>query len=989
MRCFDLFRPARGRARRLSALLLAAAAVLTALAAGPVLAAGTGPTGRGSGYTAVLYDNTNGLPTSDANAIAQSSEGFIWIGSYSGLIRYDGNEFYRYDSSTGMSSVVSLFVDSRDRLWIGTNDSGIFLLQGDQFTCYDRSEGLRSSSIRSILEDEAGNILVATTMGMAYIDPEGTLHTLDDPRINREYICELVEGQDGVIYGVTLAGAFFTLRDLRLTGYYDSDSLGFGVINTVYPDPDNKDYVYLGTQEATVVHGDLTRGMAGSEVISVEPQQIVRCIRKLDGLLWVCANTGIGFLSDGVYTPLSDLPMTNAVEHILMDYEGNLWFTSSRQGIMKIVPNRFTDLSALAQLPPLVVNSTCLCDGLLYLGTDTGLVILDEDNRVVENGLTALLEGERIRSVHAVSDGTLWLGTNSEYGLLHYRPSDGTWDVYNTDSGLASNRARTVLELSDGRLAVATNAGVNIIENGEITALYNDAQGIGNLEILCLEEAPDGRIYAGSDGDGIYILGDGKVSRLGRENGLRSEVILRMRRDPSQEGLYWIITSNSIACLRGEEITTIRNFPYANNFDLCFDRYGRIWVLSSNGIYVVKREDLLADEEIDYTLYDRESGLPCAATANSFSCLDQDGTLYIAAGTGVSTVNINDDADQSGQVRLSVPFIIADDRYLSMEGDRLRLPSSCKRLVIYPYAFSYALNNPHLRYQLEGFDDSAVTLTQHDMGPVTYTNLAGGTYRFHLAVLNTMTGEEDQALTVTIVKDKTVYEQVWFWGLLAGLGAALIAGSLVLHFRRKTKALLKKQAEHKELIDEMTSAFASCIDLKDPYTNGHSHRVAKYSSMLARQLGKSEEEIVDIYHTALLHDVGKISIPDSILNKPGRLTDEEFAVMKSHSQRGYDILKDIRIAPELAIGAGYHHERPDGKGYPNGLTAAEIPEVAQIISVADTFDAMYSTRPYRKQMELETVAGIIRDGAGTQFNARVVQALMELIEAGAFDDIKL
>ncbi len=977
------------KASKYPALLLAAVTLLTALVLTPSASAAEreiDPTGRGDGYTTVLYDNTNGLPTSDANAIVQSSEGFLWIGSYSGLIRYDGNEFYRYDASTGMSSVVSLFVDSRDRLWIGTNDSGIFLLQGDEFTAYDREEGLRSSSIRSILEDDGGNILAATTRGMVWIDPEGALHPLDDRRINQEYVCELVRGEDGVIYGVTLAGAFFTIEDLEVTSFYESEPLGYGVINTVYPDPEEPGWLYLGTQSGTLVHGDLENGMKDGEVISVEPQQMVRCIRLIDGLLWICANNGIGFLSDEGYTPLTDLPMNNAVEHVIADYEGNLWFTSSRQGIMKIVPNRFTDISLAAQLPPMVVNSTCLDNGLLYLGTDNGLVILDEQYQQLDTPLTRLLDGTRIRSVQDGRDGSLWIGTNSDYGLIRYRPGDGGWESYNTSNGLASNRARTVFQLSDGTVAVATNAGVNLIKNGRIAGLYDDRQGLSNLEILCLEEGPDGEIYAGSDGDGIYILSPGKLSRLGRDDGLRSEVILRIRKDPSEEDLYWIITSNSIAYMRGREITTVRNFPYANNFDLYFDDYGRIWVLSSNGIYVVKREDLLADRQIDYTLYDTECGLPCAPTANSFAYLEEDGTLYIAAGTGVSSVNINEDGAEEAQVRLAVPFVLADDQYVPVENNQVRIPSSCRRLVIYPYAFSYSLNNPHVTYRLEGFDDSTVTVNQHDLKSVTYTNLAGGTYRFDLAVLDTLTGKTDETLTVTLVKDKTLYEYLAFKIAVVVLLILAGVGAMWLRNQRRTKALLKKQAEHMQLIDEMANVFASCIDLKDPYTNGHSRRVAKYSVMLAKKMGKSDEEVEKLYHTALLHDIGKISIPDAILNKPGKLTDEEFVVMKSHSQRGYDILKDVTIEPQLSTGAGYHHERVDGRGYPRGLKGEEIPENARIIAVADTFDAMYSTRPYRKRLELSFVASEIQKGAGAQFDPEVVRAFMELVEEGAFNE---
>ena len=949
-------------------------------------AAATNPTGCGIGYTAELYDNTNGLPTSDVNAIVQTEEGFLWIGSYSGLIRYDGNTFYRYDSSTGLSSVVSLYADSRGRLWIGTNDSGVFVLEDGIFTDYDREQGLRSSSIRSLLEDPAGNILVATTMGMVYVDPEGVMHPIDDPRINQEYICELVRSTEDVIYGVTLSGAFFTMEDLTITSFYAPDSFDYGVINTLYPDPENPNYVYLGTQNATVVYGDLSQGMEDAAVLSVEPQMSVRCIRRIDGLLWICADTGIGYVDGDTYIPLTDLPMTNSVEHVIADFEDNLWFTSSRQGLMKIVRNRFIDVSELAGLPALVVNATCLYDGLLYLGSDTGLTILDDDYGTVENPLTQLLEGARIRSIYADSRGALWFGTNSVYGLICYHPDTGVWEIFNTDNGLASNRARTVLELSDGRMAVATNAGVNLIENGEITELYDAEEGINNLEILCLEEGPQGEIYAGSDGDGLYIIDSYGISRLGREDGLRSEVILRIRHDPAEEGLYWIITSNSISYLRDGTVTTIRNFPYSNNFDMFFDSLGRIWVLSSNGIYVVKRQDLLEDQLISYSLYDTQSGLPCAPTANAFSCTAADGTLYIAAATGVSAVNIEDGSDGSAKVRLAVPFLMADDQYIPVKNNEARIPSSCKRLTIYAYAFSYSLNNPHLRYSLMGFDDLPTELSQHEMGPISYTNLAGGTYSFRLSLVDTMTHQADQTLAVTLIKDKTLFEQPWFWVAVTVLGALLIAGAVVLYFRQKTKALLKKQEEHKLFIDEMTSAFASCIDLKDPYTNGHSHRVAKYSSLLAQRLGKNEEEVDQIYHIALLHDIGKIAIPDSILNKPSKLTDEEFEIMRSHSQRGYDILKEVHIAPELAIGAGYHHERLDGRGYPNGLKGDQIPEVAQIIAVADTFDAMYSTRPYRRQMDIRDVAAEIKRGEGTQLNERVVEALLQLIDDGVIGE---
>ncbi len=131
------------------------------------------PVGRSDGFSAVLYDNSNGLPTSEANAIAETSEGFIWIGSYAGLIRYDGANFERMDSTGGISSIKCLFVDSRDRLWIGTNDNGVAVMERGEFRMWGKLDGMSSAHTRAITEDRDGTIYVATTCGIAAIDPEG------------------------------------------------------------------------------------------------------------------------------------------------------------------------------------------------------------------------------------------------------------------------------------------------------------------------------------------------------------------------------------------------------------------------------------------------------------------------------------------------------------------------------------------------------------------------------------------------------------------------------------------------------------------------------------------------------------------------------------------------------------------------------------------------------------------------------------------------
>lgn len=200
----------------------------------------------------------------------------------------------------------------------------------------------------------------------------------------------------------------------------------------------------------------------------------------------------------------------------------------------------------------------------------------------------------------------------------------------------------------------------------------------------------------------------------------------------------------------------------------------------------------------------------------------------------------------------------------------------------------------------------------------------------------------------------------------------------------ESAALMEQKKRDKQLLTEVIESFAKMIDLKDSYTQGHSQRVAKYTAMLAGELGCDEDTVDRYYNIALMHDIGKIGIPDEVLSKPGKLTDEEYNTIKSHAARGYEALKNISLMPELAIGAGSHHERPDGKGYPNGLREGEIPRVAQIIAVADTFDAMYSNRPYRKRMNFERAVGIIKEVSGTQLTADVVDAFLRLVEKGEF-----
>lgn len=203
---------------------------------------------------------------------------------------------------------------------------------------------------------------------------------------------------------------------------------------------------------------------------------------------------------------------------------------------------------------------------------------------------------------------------------------------------------------------------------------------------------------------------------------------------------------------------------------------------------------------------------------------------------------------------------------------------------------------------------------------------------------------------------------------------------LILADKHEKEHLLQEQENMRSMVKETAYALAEAIEAKDKYTHGHSSRVAQYSIMIAKAVGKSEEECQNIYLAGMLHDVGKIGVPENIINKDGKLTDEEFSVIKTHPVIGNQILQKISKNPSLSIGAHYHHERYDGKGYPDGLKGEEIPEIARIIAVADAYDAMTSKRSYRDSLPQDVVREQIVNGIGTQFDPEFARIMLDLID---------
>ena len=247
------------------------------------------------------------------------------------------------------------------------------------------------------------------------------------------------------------------------------------------------------------------------------------------------------------------------------------------------------------------------------------------------------------------------------------------------------------------------------------------------------------------------------------------------------------------------------------------------------------------------------------------------------------------------------------------------------------------------------------------------------------------------AVASVVVESLAVYFVVSISGIFIGIGMlVLFFVNLVrtisqvrdLERTRQQQELRKRRKQMETMSLQMIQTLATTIEAKDEYTRGHSHRVAEYSVLIAKELGWKQKDIFHLYNAAHLHDIGNIGIPDAILNKPARLTDEEYAVIKEHTIIGAEILKNITLVKHVVEVARSHHECYDGTGYPDGLKGEEIPIQARIVAVADSYDAMRSRRIYRNTLKSEVIYEQFQKNRGVQFDPEITDTFLRLLDEG-------
>lgn len=945
-------------------------------------------------YIKTVYNNTNGLPGGVANDIASTSDGILWIGTYAGLYRHNGKEFRLMNEYESIKTVRCLYVDDDGRLFVGTNDNGLSILINEEITdVLTEKNGLPSDSVRCITSASDGRYYIGTSAELAVVEiNDGIRIVAKEPDVSSAL--RLTADSEGHVAAVTSSGKLIILQNSKVTETASAYDEKF--ISAEFSD-DGKLFAATESNKIFVFSIKDENNLQFLQTINCGSMNHINSLSFYENVLFLCSDSGVGYIDykkDNSFHLVDTDLFNNSIDNMIEDYQGNLWFSSSRLGLLRMCETAFAEIYLSAGFSEAVVNTVIKFNNKIYFGTDEGLSMIDvESGEPEENELTKKMKGLRIRCLMQDSKNRMWVCTYTKG--LYCMNKAGKIEAFETDT---EQQFRVLLELSDGTIAAAGKKGITFLKNGEVTKRLTKANGFENQVVLTLSELGDGTLIAGTDGGGIAIIQHQSIVKLlRRQDGLTSNVILRTVNDyngNTPTGAFYAITSNGINYVDKDfSIHPLTNFPYSNNYDMIVRQDGNIFVLGSAGIFVVTRDELLSGKKVDYILLDLKRGLLGTLTANSWNYIDEENNLYLSCDTGASVLNLDAYDKNNRSYRMQLKSVIVNGkRYLVQKDIPFVIPENSDSIEVVPEIINYSINNPYISLYMEGIDEHPNIMTQNELASVIYSNIAAGKYTFHISLLDSKGLNVIEENTYEIEKQYHIYDNWWFKVYaffvmimaIAWLTWYVTATIQNLRFEKQEKELSHVR-EQIRMSNETILSIANAVEARDKQTGRHSLRVAVYSMLIAAELGFDADELENIRQIGLLHDIGKIGVPDSILSKPKKLTEEEYNIMKTHVDIGGEILKDFTHIKNVADGAKYHHERYDGKGYNTGLKGEEIPLTARIIGLADAFDAMTSNRVYRKAISMDHVIDELKKGKGTQFDPSLVDILLGLIGSGRID----
>ena len=970
-----------------------------------------GPAGAQQ-YSFRVYGLDQGLNNLAVKGLYQDKKGFLWVSTENGIFRYDGERFQSFGVTDGIpvSSGVA-FGEAPDGSLLAGGEIGLFQKTGERFQPVSMPGAKHVSWFSGVRSDGKGSTWLATDAGLMVLSrgpgasgftfrliakpagvekPNAYGLLVEDHAIwygCDTQLCRLQEGQ------VTVFGTHAGLPSSQWKGIQRAG---------------NGDLWVQGRLEVAVLRPGSTRfeipespfrrtGTTG--VLSVDSA----------GRVIFGTNDGLVIREGNSWTSVSrESGLKGSVYSALQDREGSLWIGLLGRGLVRWVGYReweaFTPDSGLGS--DVVYQALPLADGEVWAATESGLFHGEKVHGAWIWRKQPQLGAISVHSISVDGAGRLWLGTESA-GAARFNPATGGIEWFTEKQGLSAKNPYTLTLDSKNRIWAATERGLFVADLNSLH--FVPVEEVPRIQMWDTVEAVNGDIWAGS-AQGLFHLSHGTWSHLTSSNGLSHDVILTLA--AAKNGDLWVGYRfggglDHIRMRGGKPEILPPNNPAgkpATVYFLGFDSRERLWAGTDRGVDVW--------DGSAWIHYDRRDGLVWDdCDLNGFAAAP-DGSVWIGTSGGLARFTA-----QQAAPRTYAPEVIYTKVIL---GNKEVNPAS------HP-SVDHASNTLHTRFSALTFARESSVLFRYRLTPLfgdwhetqerelQFDGLPPGNYRLQILARDGFGRWSAQQATFSF----QILAPWWRpWVLPALLGGPLLV--VVLLSRLRGAAMRRRQAKLVRLVEDRTAelkeanahllrlsriehekkladeqrahaeevalmnrraieTLALAIEAKDKTTRDHLERVEVYALGVAKEMGLSETQLEALRAAALLHDVGKLAVPEYIISKPGRLTPEEFEKMKIHTVVGAEIVEQMGFPYPVAPIVRSHHEKWNGLGYPDGLSGEAIPIGARILGAVDCLDALASDRQYRRALPLDEAMKFVQSEAGVSYDPAVVEVLTRCI----------
>jgi len=754
-----------------------------------------------SQYTIKEWNMDSGLPNNAIMDIEQTEEGYLWLATYNGLTRFDGIEFEVFNRSNSpefvTNSISALVVDDNNDLWVGTNGGGLLKYHQGEFTRYP-ADSINGSIITGLTRGADGAIWIGTRRGLVKFE-NGNFRKIDLEALAEINITSMhYDDQLDRLWVGSNARGVFVLDEAGVVNFSRKHGLKSNFIYSVFVDSRNQ--VWVGTDRGVALI--VSSGIQTFENEANAPQSYTNSfLEDAQGNIWLGSKDGLLRYNQGFEKVERDFEVSHhVIQSLFLDEEMNIWAGTYRVGLSRINQSKFVLLGESEGLPNEVINVTYADVGKHWIGTDAGLICM-EDGQMTPFSLDTYGSGNRIRDIYRDSKSRLWVCT---YGGLIQFDSGKVVNRLTTEDGLCSNNTRRIVEDSQGNLWIGTANGLSLFQDGVFTTFTSDS-GLEDDFIMSLYVDHTDRLWVGTNGGGSYVMEDGRFVKIMSQEA-SNDIVFNFVEDDNQ-GL-WISTNRGVIYFKDstEYTISVQHGLQSNNvFQVIHEKPGDVWFASDRGVMRANFQDLTnlirgRTEKLNATrVFDRSDGLRTGQiTPASITGKTSAGEIWFCTLKGVAVLDSEDIPTNTRKANTLISNIITDNNEYRPR-QTIELPAGNRTLEIHYTGLSFsAPEKVGYRFRMINFDEYWVNAGVRRVA--YYTNLPPGEYEFEVMAANNDGLWSEEPARFTVVQAAYFYQETWFYILL---GITLIAFGAFLYYLR-ARGLSRRNYQLARMVQERT-----------------------------------------------------------------------------------------------------------------------------------------------------------------------------------------